>query len=241
MARLLLFASAREAAGTPRDTIGGATVAEVLSGAKQQFGPSFASVLESCTVWLNGEECTPDAVVSESDEVAILPPVSGGANDFSALTLPEVRALRTELQAAEDAVSFVRRLAQGRLDMVREEQRRRSTGESALLDVTDGIARVFAAERGTGSNRPPRDTAVVAEHPLLSELETLCVESGFGNLRNLDDADLVGCRTVLAEFESRMSIERKQLFTRIDELSNELVQRYRTSSSDVDALLDEGR
>jgi hypothetical protein len=41
-----------------------------LSGAKQQFGPSFASVLESCTVWLNGEECTPDAVVSESDEVA---------------------------------------------------------------------------------------------------------------------------------------------------------------------------
>jgi hypothetical protein len=38
-----------------------------------------------------------------------------------------------------------------------------------------------------------------------------------------------------------MSIERKQLFTRIDELSNELVQRYRTSSSDVDSLLDEGR
>ena len=91
--------------------------------------------------------------------------------------------------------------------MVREEQRRRSTGEEALLDVTDGIARVFAAERGTGSNRPPRDTAVVAEHPLLSELEALCVESGFGNLRNLDDADFVSCRTVLAEFESRMSIE----------------------------------
>jgi hypothetical protein len=132
-------------------------------------------------------------------------------------------------------------MAQGRLDMVREEQRRRSTGEEALLDVTDGIARVFAAERGTGSNRPPRDTAVVAEHPLLSELEALCVESGFGNLRNLDDADLVSCRTVLAEFESRMSIERKQLFTRIDELSEELVQRYRTSSSDVDSLLDEGR
>jgi flagellar biosynthesis GTPase FlhF len=127
------------------------------------------------------------------------------------------------------------------VDMVREEQRRRSTGEEALLDVTDGIARVFAAERGTGSNRPPRDTAVVAEHPLLSELEALCVESGFGNLRNLDDADLVSCRTVLAEFESRMSIERKQLFTRIDELSDELVQRYRTSSSDVDSLLDEGR
>ena len=78
-------------------------------------------------------------------------------------------------------------------------------------------------------------------HPLLSELEALCVESGFGNLRNLDDADLVSCRTVLAEFESRMSIERKQLFTRIDELSDELVQRYRTSSSDVDSLLDEGR
>lgn len=240
MARILLFASAREAAGRSRDTIAGATVADVLDSAKHQFGPTFATVLASCTVWLNGEECTPDTQVVDSDEVAVLPPVSGGAEEFGDLSLAEVRTRRTELQTAEDTVSFVRRLAQGRLDIARDEQRRRKSGEPAQVDVTDGIARVFSTERGTGSNRPPRDTAVITDHPLISELELLCVEVSFGGLRDLDDADLATCCSRLADFESRMSAQRKDLFVRIDALSNELVQRYR-SSSNVDALLDEGR
>lgn len=238
MARLLLFASAREAAGVSRDTVAGATVEEVLSTAKRQFGPSFEAVLASCTVWLNGEECSPDARVSDADEVAVLPPVSGGS-DFSALSLEQVRAERNALQEQEDAVSFARRLAQGRLDIARDEQRRRSSGDASNVDVTDGIARVFAEERGSGSNRPPRDTAVVADHPLVVELEALCVESGFGSLRQLDDGELDNCCRRLSEFESRVSSLRKTLFAQIDAISNELVRRYRAGSTNVDSLLDE--
>ena len=238
MARLLLFASAREAAGVSRDTVAGATVEEVLSTAKRQFGPSFEAVLASCTVWLNGEECSPDARVSDADEVAVLPPVSGGS-DFSALLLEQVRAERNALQEQEDAVSFARRLAQGRLDIARDEQRRRSSGDASNVDVTDGIARVFAEERGSGSNRPPRDTAVVADHPLVVELEALCVESGFGSLRQLDDGELDNCCRRLSEFESRVSSQRKTLFAQIDAISNELVRRYRAGSTNVDSLLDE--
>lgn len=238
MARLLLFASAREAAGVSRDTVAGATVEEVLSTAKRQFGPSFEAVLASCTVWLNGEECSPDARVSDADEVAVLPPVSGGS-DFSALSLEQVRAERNVLQEQEDAVSFARRLAQGRLDIARDEQRRRSSGDASNVDVTDGIARVFAEERGSGSNRPPRDTAVVADHPLVVELEALCVESGFGSLRQLDDGELDNCCRRLSEFESRVSSQRKTLFAQIDAISNELVRRYRAGSTNVDSLLDE--
>jgi molybdopterin converting factor small subunit len=238
VARLLLFASAREAAGVSRDTVAGATVEEVLSTAKRQFGPSFEAVLASCTVWLNGEECSPDARVSDADEVAVLPPVSGGS-DFSALSLEQVRAERNALQEQEDAVSFARRLAQGRLDIARDEQRRRSSGDASNVDVTDGIARVFAEERGSGSNRPPRDTAVVADHPLVVELEALCVESGFGSLRQLDDGELDNCCRRLSEFESRVSSQRKTLFAQIDAISNELVRRYRAGSTNVDSLLDE--
>ena len=238
MARLLLFASAREAAGVSRDTVAGATVEEVLSTAKRQFGPSFEAVLASCTVWLNGEECSPDARVSDADEVAVLPPVSGGS-DFSALSLEQVRAERNALQEQEDAVSFARRLAQGRLDIARDEQRRRSSGDASNVDVTDGIARVFAEERGSGSNRPPRDTAVVADHPLVVELEALCVEIGFGSLRQLDDGELDNCCRRLSEFESRVSSQRKTLFAQIDAISNELVRRYRAGSTNVDSLLDE--
>jgi molybdopterin synthase sulfur carrier subunit len=78
VAQLRLFASAREAAGTSSETIAGATVAEVLDAAKKKFGPTFESVLPSCRVWVNGEAAEPSTHVGDGDEVAVLPPVSGG-------------------------------------------------------------------------------------------------------------------------------------------------------------------
>ena len=39
---------------------------------------TFAAVLATCRVWVNGEEVDPATVLSERDEVAVLPPVSGG-------------------------------------------------------------------------------------------------------------------------------------------------------------------
>jgi sulfur-carrier protein len=79
MAVLRLFAGAREAAGTGRDTLPGATVAEVLSAARQRYGPRFADILRTCRIWVNGEGATDDTPVGDGDEVAVLPPVSGGA------------------------------------------------------------------------------------------------------------------------------------------------------------------
>ena len=79
MAVLRLFASAREAAGTGRDTVEGATVAAVLAEARRRYGDHFAEVLDGCGVWVNGEPADDDRPVSPGDEVAVLPPVSGGA------------------------------------------------------------------------------------------------------------------------------------------------------------------
>lgn len=78
MATLRLFAAAREAAGTGQARVDGATVADVLAGAVASFGPGFQTVLQSCRIWVNGEEADPSTVVVDSDEVAVLPPVSGG-------------------------------------------------------------------------------------------------------------------------------------------------------------------
>ena len=78
MATLRLFAAAREAAGTGRTTIEGATVGAVLDGATERFGAGFADVLGTCRVWVNGEPATRDQAVGTQDEVAVLPPVSGG-------------------------------------------------------------------------------------------------------------------------------------------------------------------
>ena len=78
MAVLRLFAAAREAAGTGRDDVPGATVGEVLDVAVGRYGDAFAAVLARCKVWRNGDEATRDEPVADGDEVAVLPPVSGG-------------------------------------------------------------------------------------------------------------------------------------------------------------------
>ncbi|CAB4604322.1 unannotated protein [freshwater metagenome] len=78
MASLRLFASAREAAGTGRDTVPGATVDEVLAEAVRRYGPAFADVVANSRVWCNGESVSGETPVGDGDEVAVLPPVSGG-------------------------------------------------------------------------------------------------------------------------------------------------------------------
>jgi molybdopterin converting factor small subunit len=75
---LRLFAAAREAAGTGRDVVPGATVGEVLDAARARYGAPFAAVLESCRVWVDGDEADNDTSLTDASEVAVLPPVSGG-------------------------------------------------------------------------------------------------------------------------------------------------------------------
>jgi molybdopterin converting factor small subunit len=79
VAILRLFASAREAAGTDRADIPGGTVGAVLGEARARYGPDFAAVLAGSRVWRNGEPAGDDEAVGDGDEVAVLPPVSGGA------------------------------------------------------------------------------------------------------------------------------------------------------------------
>jgi molybdopterin synthase sulfur carrier subunit len=76
---LRLFASAREAAGTGRAEVPGRTVTEVLDAARAAYGPAFGQILGLCRVWVNGDPVAGATEVHAGDEVAVLPPVSGGA------------------------------------------------------------------------------------------------------------------------------------------------------------------
>ncbi len=79
MAVLRLFAAAREAAGTGSDEVEGSTVGEVLDRAAARYGDGFAVVLATCKIWLNGNAAQSTDPVGAGDEVAVLPPVSGGS------------------------------------------------------------------------------------------------------------------------------------------------------------------
>ena len=78
MAVLRLFASVRVAAGTGSLTLPGETVGEVLAAADERFGDRFATLAGTCRIWLNGESTAAAVAVTDGDEVALLPPVSGG-------------------------------------------------------------------------------------------------------------------------------------------------------------------
>jgi molybdopterin synthase sulfur carrier subunit len=80
MATLRLFAAAREAAATSVESISAGTVGAVLVEAGERHGSQFVAVLSQCRVWLNGEPAALDTPVTETDEIAVLPPVSGGAD-----------------------------------------------------------------------------------------------------------------------------------------------------------------
>jgi len=79
--RLRLFAAARDAAGRAEETFDVATLADVLDAARASYGDTFSAVLDRARVWLNGDD-PPDGsetLLTDGDEVAVLPPVSGGA------------------------------------------------------------------------------------------------------------------------------------------------------------------
>jgi molybdopterin synthase sulfur carrier subunit len=65
MATVRFFAQAREAAGTGTAIIAGTSVGEVLDSAVAQYGNQFEAVSR-------------EHLVTDKDEVAVLPPVSGG-------------------------------------------------------------------------------------------------------------------------------------------------------------------
>ena len=79
MATLRLFAGVGEIAGTRRLSVEASTVGEAVSLAESRFGQEFAEQVQTCRIWLNGEPADLDAPVGSEDEVALLPPVSGGS------------------------------------------------------------------------------------------------------------------------------------------------------------------
>jgi hypothetical protein len=161
--------------------------------------------------------------------------------DPTDLALADLRAERARLQTLDDAVSYVRRLAQARLDLAAAETTARSTGEpvTSTGDVTGELPRVLGSHLTGGAARPPRPAEEFSEHPLAIELDELCSDAGSADLPTLTDEQLADYVTALTEFEHRVSVQRKQVFERLDALSAELVRRYRDGEASVAGLLDD--
>jgi hypothetical protein len=156
--------------------------------------------------------------------------------DPTSLSLDELRSLRQRLQLEDDVVSYARRVAQARLDLVKAEARHRTVQSDAVVD--EELRTVLSSHLTGGPARPPRPTEDLSDHPLALELDELCSTNGLGRLKSLDDAQLVALTNAIAEFESKVSSDRRARFDQLDALSAELVRRYRDGEADVDSLPD---
>ncbi len=152
--------------------------------------------------------------------------------DPSELSLDDLRSLRSRLQAEDDVVSYARRVAQARLDLVTTESSRRS-GEGG--DVNEVLSQHLVG----GPARPPRPAEDLSDDALAQELDAICAEYHFGRLTELDDDELRALEAAIGEFEQRVSRDRRERFDRLDALSAELVRRYRDGEASVDSLLDD--
>ena len=58
----------------------GRSVDQVLAAARDRYGTHFADILSTCRVWVNGDDPEPGLPLADVDEIAVLPPVSGGSD-----------------------------------------------------------------------------------------------------------------------------------------------------------------
>ena len=75
---LRMFAAARQEAGTGSATAYAATVGELVAVAADRYGPGWARVAGISRIWVNGDPVDATQLLRDGDEVAVLPPVSGG-------------------------------------------------------------------------------------------------------------------------------------------------------------------
>ncbi len=156
----------------------------------------------------------------------------------------ELRALRTECQGIETQLSYLRRLVQGRHDIVTGEIDRRSRGGDRY-DVSDLVDRLpeILADRihapGPGRLTPsmePGDFSGSLADRLTEISERVPIESP----AEADDEALAGVAADLSELEHEVSGLRRQLFDRIDTLQAEITRRYRSGEARVDDILSGG-
>jgi molybdopterin converting factor small subunit len=79
VARVRLFSALREEAGAAEVEAVGSTVEEIVNDLCERYGEPFARIARAGSVIVEGERATSERPVGPADEVALLPPVSGGS------------------------------------------------------------------------------------------------------------------------------------------------------------------
>jgi len=158
---------------------------------------------------------------------------------LTALPIDEVRARRAACQHLETQLSYIRRMAQGRLDIVASEVAARRDGTSGDRSLVQQLTEALSDRiTAPGNGHLPMVLAPGAIDPeLLTGLDAAAPPAQVSSPSSMGDDELRQVTGALATFEREVSARRRAMFDRIDALQAELVRRYQSGEATVDSLL----
>ncbi|MFG2227334.1 ABC transporter substrate-binding protein [Streptomyces sp. NPDC048644] len=155
--------------------------------------------------------------------------------DLTAQSLPDLRVLRRDAQQEEADLSYLRRLLQGRIDILRAETARRTGPLSPLLDrlpeiLTDVPSSHRSSARHVTLGPPHSEEYRRLADEMLGEVE-------LSDLTARTDPELQEGMARLVRYEQQVSHRRQSLQRMADDCSTEITRRYREGEAQVDDLL----
>ncbi len=172
--------------------------------------------------------------------LASVPEQGGGEGGFGGLRLPELRTLRRDAQRDEADLSYVRRLVQGRIDILRAELARRRDPQAPEPEapVVDRLSEILA---DTPSRHRTSARHVTLTTPRGDEFRRLAAETlaevELSDLAARTDEELHDAMGRLVRYEQQVSRRRHELQRTTDDCSAEIARRYRDGEAQVDDLL----
>jgi hypothetical protein len=161
--------------------------------------------------------------------------------DLTTLPFEELRSRRELANEVETGMSYLRRLLQGRLDIVNAESSRRASGEVAgdLHDLVDRLPAILGDHvHAPGFGRLPTLLAPGdIEAGLQTRLDAIVSPARLADLPDAPDDELASIARALGDFEREVSGTRKAVQVVEDRIKEEIVRRYRSGEATVDALL----
>jgi hypothetical protein len=155
-------------------------------------------------------------------------------------TLDEVRSRRNEATEIETGLSYLRRIVQGRLDIVLAAQAQRDhVGHGDVSDLVEDLPAILGGNvHAPGLGRlPARLGPGEIDDALERRLEEILPAARLSAVSDLAVAELREAAGQLTEFERSVSTQRRAVLDVLDRLQDEIVRRYRTGEATVDSLL----
>lgn len=150
--------------------------------------------------------------------------------------LVEVRELRDEAAQEETDLSYLRRLLHARIDIVRAEQERRSSGGSAVVEQLATILSTNAVGPATGLGRyQTHEPSRADAHQ--RHVEALISDVDLSDVSKLSDSKLGEVLETFIAEEASVSVRRREVQVVVDKLNAEIASRYQRGSASVDELL----